>query len=83
MYYIVYNSVTYATAIKNKFRYDPQRISVTHTPSEISSAGCSYSVTVSNLQKALEIIRVSKEYGVKIKGFYRKTKNNAFEPIKI
>ncbi len=82
MYYIVYNSVTYATGIKNKFRYDRERISVTHTPSKISETGCSYSITVESLAKALEIIRASKEYGVKVRGFYRKTAKDVFEPIK-
>lgn len=81
MYYIVYNSVTLATGINNKFRYDHDKIAVVHTPAKISSAGCSYSIKTERLQKAVEIINVSKEYGVQIKGFYKQVAEDKFEKI--
>ncbi len=81
MYYIVYNSVTFATGIKNKFRYDKDNIRVMHTPAKISTAGCSYSIRVDNFQKATEIINASKEYGVKIKGFYKQNSDSEFEKM--
>ncbi|MEE1042464.1 MAG: putative Se/S carrier-like protein [Clostridia bacterium] len=81
MYYIVYSSITFATGIKNKFRYDNARITVTHTPSKISGASCSYSLKVNSYEKALEIIKASTEYGVTIRGLYKETKENEFEKI--
>lgn len=81
MYYIVYSSITFATGMKNKFRYDKEQITVIHTPSKISGASCSYSLKVNNYEKAVEIIKSSEEYGVKIKGLYKKTGNDNFEEI--
>ncbi|GEM_PF-2402642 len=77
-YYIVYSSVTFATAVRNKFRFDRQQISVVHTPSVISGTGCSYSIRLKNKQKAMEIINYSKEYGVSVKGFYEQNSNGEF-----
>lgn len=82
MYYIVYSSITFATGIKNKFRYDAEPITVLHTPSAISGGGCSYSISVKTASKALEIIRASEEYGVKIKGLYKQTDSENFEKLK-
>ena len=48
---------------------------------KISSAGCSYSIKTERLQKAVEIIDVSKEYGVQIKGFYKQVAEDKFEKI--
>lgn len=81
MYYIVYSSITFATGMKNKFRYDREQITVIHTPSKISGASCSYSLKVNSLEKAMEIVNASEEYGVKIKGLYKKTNNDNFEEI--
>lgn len=81
MYYIVYSSITFATGMKNKFRYDKEQITVIHTPSKISGASCSYSLKVNTYEKAVEIIKSSEEYGVKIKGLYKKTDNDNFEEI--
>ena len=81
MYYIVYSSITFATGIKNKFRYDSARITVIHTPSKISGASCSYSLKVKSYEKALEIIKASEEYGVAIRGLYKETTENEFEEI--
>ncbi len=81
MYYIVYSSITFATGMKNKFRYDKEKISVLHTPSKISGASCSYCLEISSLEKAIEIINASEEYGVKIKGLYKKTDAGNFEEI--
>ncbi len=81
MYYIVYSSITFATGMKNKFRYDKEQITVIHTPSKISGASCSYSLKVNTYEKAVEIIKSSEEYGVKIKGLYKKTDNENFEEI--
>ncbi|MBR0277120.1 MAG: DUF3343 domain-containing protein [Clostridia bacterium] len=80
-YYIVYSSVTVATSIRNKFRYDEQRISVVHTPAVISNAGCSYSIKLKSESKAMEIIKTSMEYGAKIRGFYRQNDKGIFEKI--
>lgn len=82
MYYIVYSSITFATGMKNKFRYDKEQITVMHTPSDISGASCSYCLMVGNLEKAKEIIKASEEYGVNVKGLYKKTSDNNFEEIK-
>ncbi len=81
MYYIVYSSITFATGMKNKFRYDKEQITVMHTPSKISGAGCSYCLKVKSLEKAMEIIEASGEYGVKIRGLYKETEENNFEEI--
>jgi len=81
MYYIVYSSITFATGMKNKFRYDREQITVIHTPSKISGASCSYSLKVNSYEKAVEIITASEEYGVKIKGLYKKTSDNDFEEV--
>ena len=82
MYYIVYSSITFATGIKNKFRYDPDLITVLHTPSGISKGGCSYSIAVKTASKALEIIKASEEYGVKVKGLFKQTDSEEFEELK-
>lgn len=80
-YYIVYSSITFATGIKNKFRYDSSKIDVLHTPSAISKASCSYCVRTNSKSKALEIIEASKEYGVNILGFYKQTDENSYEKL--
>ena len=82
MYYIVFSSITFATGMKNKFRYDTEQIRVLHTPSKISGASCSYCLTVNSYEKALEIINASEEYGVKIKGLYKKTDEDSYEEVK-
>lgn len=82
MYYIIYNSITFATGMKNKFRYDSERITIMHTPSKISGASCSYCLVVEKYEKALEIINASAEYGVDIKGLYRKTGEDKYEEVK-
>ncbi len=81
MYYIVYSSITFATGMKNKFRYDKEQITVMHTPSKISGASCSYCLKVGSLKKALEIINASEEYGVKIRGLYKETEDNMYEEV--
>lgn len=81
MYYIVYSSITFATGMKNKFRYDREQITVLHTPSEISGASCSYCLKVNSFEKAIEIIKASEEYGVRIKGLYKKTDEEKFEEV--
>lgn len=81
MYYIVYSSITFATGMKNKFRYDKEQITVMHTPSGISGASCSYCLKVNNFEKALEIIKASEEYGVTVKGLYRNTGEDGYEEI--
>ncbi len=81
MYYIVYNSITFATGMKNKFRYDREKITVMHTPSKISGASCSYCLEVDSFEKAVEIIEASAEYGVNIKGLYKKTDENIYEEV--
>ncbi len=72
MFYIVYSSITFATGIKNKFRYDREKISIMHTPSEISGGGCSYCLVTESYEKVLEILKASEEYGVKVKGVFQK-----------
>ena len=81
MYYIVYSSITFATGIKNKFRYDREQITVMHTPSKISGASCSYCLQVNSHEKAMEIIKASEDYGVKIKGLYKKTGDDSYEEV--
>lgn len=81
MYYIVYSSITFATGMKNKFRYDREQITVLHTPSKISGASCSYCLQVNSFEKAMEIIKASEEYGVKVKGLYKKTGEEDYEKV--
>lgn len=81
MYYIVYSSITFATGMKNKFRYDKEQITVMHTPSNISGANCSYCLRVESYEKAVEIIEASAEYGVTVKGLYKKTEGNSYVEI--
>lgn len=81
MYYIIYNSITFATGMKNKFRYDREQITVMHTPSSISGASCSYCLKVSSFEKATEIIKASEEYGVTVKGLYKKTGEESYEEV--
>ncbi len=83
MYYIVYSSITFATGMKNKFRYDKEQITLLHTPSKISGASCSYCLKVNSYEKAVEIINASEEYGVKIKGLYKKTDDDSFIEIEL
>ena len=82
MYYIVYNSITFATGMKNKFRYDKEQITIMHTPSKISQASCSYCLVTPKYEKAMEIINASTEYGVDIKGLYRKIGEDKYEEVK-
>lgn len=81
MYYIVYSSITFATGIKNKFRYDREKINIMHTPSEISGGGCSYCLEVETYEKALEILKASEEYGVKVNGLYEKIDGSFIEKM--
>lgn len=72
MQYIVFNSITLATRIKNHFRFSGQQVMLTHTPKEISNGGCSYSIVA---EKSLtdEVIKAAEEYGIKILGIYEQT----------
>lgn len=81
MYYIIYSSITFATGMKNKFRYDKEQITVMHTPSNISGASCSYCLKVGSYEKAMEIIKASEEYGVTIRGLYKKTVDDSYEEV--
>lgn len=81
MYYIVYNSITFATGMKNKFRYDKEQITIMHTPSKISGASCSYCLSTETFEKAMEIIKASEEYGVTVKGLYKKTGEDKYEEV--
>ena len=69
--------------MKNKFRYDKEQITVMHTPSSISGASCSYCLRVGSLEKAVEIIEASKEYGVAVKGLYKKISENSYEECEL
>ena len=82
MYYIIYNSITFATGMKNKFRYDNEQITIMHTPSKITGASCSYCLVTPKYEKALEIIGASEEYGVTVKGLYRKIGEDKYEEVK-
>lgn len=75
MYYVVFNSITLATRVRNYFRYSNSRTQLVHTPSEISKGGCSYSIVVEN-QLVAEVIKVAKEYGIKVLGVYRETEDS-------
>lgn len=81
MYYIVYSSVTFATGIKNHFRYSADYIGVLHTPAKISGGSCSYCLTVKNEAKAREIVKVSQDYGIKIKGIYKETEKDQYTEV--
>lgn len=74
MHYIVFNSVTGATRVKNYFRFSGERVSMTHTPKEISKGGCSYSI-VAEPRLTDQVLEAAKEYGIKVLGIYEQTPN--------
>ena len=53
-----------------------------HTPSKITGASCSYCLVTPKYEKALEIISASEEYGVTVKGLYKKTGDDKYEEVK-
>lgn len=68
--YIVIGSITTAARLARVLEKTAGiPASVVHTPAEIRSGGCSYSVRISNC--ALQAVRaVVNEYGINIKGIY-------------
>jgi hypothetical protein len=80
LYYVIYNSVTMANRIKNHFRFDKDYIGVMHTPSKISVSGCSYSLKCKP-EKLREILAVSEEFGIKVKGVFRQTGPDEFVEV--
>ncbi len=72
MYYVVFNSVTLATRVKNYFKYTGERVRLVHTPKTISRGGCSYSLIV---EKHLvpKVMEVALDYGIKVLGVYKET----------
>ncbi len=74
MYYVLFNSITMATRIRNHFKYEGVSLYMAHTPKEISKGGCSYSIIVK--PKYLEdILNVASEYGIAVKGVYEQTES--------
>ncbi|MDD3766164.1 MAG: DUF3343 domain-containing protein [Eubacteriales bacterium] len=81
MYYLIsYSSITYATRIKNFFKYDGDYVAMLHTPSQISKGGCSYSIKVKP-HKVKQVLEVSKKCGYKIKGVYKQIDANTYEEV--
>ena len=81
MYYIIaYSSITYATRIRNYFKYDGDYVGMLHTPREISKGGCSYSIKVKP-GKLEQVLEVSKQCGFKIKGVYLQTDADTYEEV--
>lgn len=66
-----------------KFKFDSEAVNLIHTPSYISQEGCSYCLKVKTGEKAMEIVRVSQEYGIKLKGVYKQISESEFEKIRI
>jgi len=80
LYYILYRSITFATRIKNYFRYDGDYVSVVHTPSQISPTGCSYSVVVKK-EKVDEVLGISADFGYKILGVFEEVGRGKFTEV--
>ncbi len=78
MYYVVFNSVTLATRVKNYFRYTGERVRLVHTPKTISKGGCSYSVIVEK-HLVSKVIEVASDYGIKVLGVYKETDDGFVE----
>jgi len=81
-YYIVYGSVTYANRIKRFFDNEKGFVGVLHTPSSISTGGCSYSVKLDRV-KAKRAIELSREYNIKIRGIYKQNADGTFIKVEI
>ncbi|MBQ3114901.1 MAG: DUF3343 domain-containing protein [Clostridia bacterium] len=79
MYYIVFNSVTLATRVRNYFKYTGERVRLVHTPKSISKGGCSYSVIVEK-HLVSKVAEVALEYGIKVLGVYKET-NDGFDEV--
>lgn len=75
MYYVVFNSITLATRVRNYFRYTNSKTRLVHTPAEISKGGCSYSIVVEKPLVA-EVIKIAKEYGIKVLGVFNETEDS-------
>ena len=81
MYYlIVFDSITFAKRIRDKYRFGKDYISVMHTPSDISNGSCSYSVKV---KEALvdRAIAAAKSNGYKINGVFKEDAEGNYKPI--
>ena len=82
MYYIIYGSVTYANRIKRFFDNEKGFVGVIHTPSAISSGGCSYSLKLDR-DKAKRAIALSVQYGVKIHGIFKQNADGTFVKVEV
>ena len=82
MYYIVYNSITYANRVKSMLENTKGFAGVVHTPKKIAFGGCSYSLKT-NEDKFRLAVRLSRELGIKIKGAYKELDNGEFTEVVI
>lgn len=72
MYYVLFNSITMATRLKNYFKYEGITVGMTHTPKEISSGGCSHSLIVKP-EFLNAVLTAANDYGISVKGVYKQT----------
>ena len=78
-YYIVFNSITFATRVKRFFLGDGSDIGLLHTPKSIPVNGCSYSLRTRK-EKTGEILAAAEELGIKTKGVFIEN-NGEFEGV--
>ena len=74
MYYVLFNSITMATRVRNHFKYEGVTLSMTHTPKEISKGGCSYSLIVKPVYLN-NVLAIADDYGITVKGVYQQTES--------
>ena len=82
MFYIVYSSVTYANRIKRFFENERGFVGIAHTPSAISSGGCSYCLRLDE-NKARRAVELSRKCGIKVLGMFKEGEDKMFTKVEI
>lgn len=78
-YYIIFNSITYATRVKRYFLGNEHDIGLLHTPKSIPVNGCSYSLRVRR-ERVAQILNAANALGIKTKGIYVEN-NGEYEEV--
>ena len=79
-YYIVYNSITYANRVNELLNGYNGYAGVVHTPREISTGGCSYSIKATE-DKFRQAVKISNENNILIKGAFKETEKGKFTEV--
>lgn len=74
MYYVLFNSITMATRVRNHFKYEGVTLGMAHTPKEISKGGCSYSLIVKPVYLN-NVLSAADDFGISVKGVYKQTES--------